>query len=467
MEDEMRSLEVTEELRTAAHGHVGEGNANADAYLLRALARAIVAQARAEAPATSCRGCNHERHPSLACGECERAGHVCTGLATHRSVVTAPAAQVGLPVAEVVVTTDTPTNQLPPDHLRYRFAREFGGQIREVFVGNRCEWYEQLDARFVRAFLDSVQAEHDRARAADRRRIEELERRLKTERAMKEGCQSHLLDIAAALDKTGADHEEDEPTSRRVICVLADLRRQLAEVRSLYEADHNTAELWRRTSGQLVTAITGEPCELAMPDHVLELVRDLSRKLGEAKAENADLRRQLGEARAEVADLLPRLDAAALENTQLGRERDGARNELAEAIKNKDTLIIENNTLLCRAEDAESECDDLRAWKEGAMAVMAEWDGLRKLVEDGSPAQLGRGLAENTERVIRDLRAKVEDLTKENDVVQLLRAKVERRTALLTTWLGLHDHPSVRWWSTKLVAEETRVELGKDNEHAR
>lgn len=30
---------------------------------------AIVAQSRPEAPATSCRGCNHERHPSLSCGE--------------------------------------------------------------------------------------------------------------------------------------------------------------------------------------------------------------------------------------------------------------------------------------------------------------------------------------------------------------------------------------------------------------
>jgi hypothetical protein len=118
MEGEMRSLEITDELLAAAETRLKYMR---DDGMMACLARAIVAQASPEASATSCRGCNHERHPSLACGECERVGHVCTGLATHRSVRTArdmprgvvdarmiadPESAPSAPAAEVAATKD-------------------------------------------------------------------------------------------------------------------------------------------------------------------------------------------------------------------------------------------------------------------------------------------------------------------------------------------------------------------------
>lgn len=56
---------------------------------------------------------------------------------------------------------------------------------------------------------------------------DELRKALKTERATKEGCQAHLLDIAAALEDAGASAEEDEPTSARAIRFMDELRAKL------------------------------------------------------------------------------------------------------------------------------------------------------------------------------------------------------------------------------------------------
>lgn len=360
-----------------------------------------------------------------------------------------PAAQAGLPAAEVAVTTE---------NLAKWAAGRFGWEHNTYMNSLLRECCEDD----IRANLSRAQAEHAREREADRRRIEELEKRLKTERAMKEGCQSHLLDIAEALDKSGADHEEDEPTSQRAIRVLADLRRQLAE------AQAKLAELARATRVYLSLC----SCEMLQgPEADIEDALAQAESDGPAKpapwqvteqSTIADLRRQLGEAQAEVADLLPRLDAAALENTQLGRERDGARNELAEAKRERAdygdkmtarTGELENELAVMR-EDYERVLLDAQIRFVQAEQERSRWFGELVLVaqavgfcheSDGRPDYPGPvdkivAQVKEYERKAEqcdDLRAKVDELESGARVARLveanrkLKAKVERRTVLV------------------------------------
>lgn len=121
--------------------------------------------------------------------------------------------------------------------------------VRMIRVGDRIIWDKcsgspmpkilTLNIEFVRVVeptsktLDGVLSEEDYERALKRlekdvadktMELVEMERILHTERAMKEGCQKHLLAIAEYLDKTGVGVAEDEPTSERVIRAMVDLR---------------------------------------------------------------------------------------------------------------------------------------------------------------------------------------------------------------------------------------------------
>lgn len=57
--------------------------------------------------------------------------------------------------------------------------------------------------------------------------VEKLQRELRTERAMKEGCQAHLLAIADVLNQLGVSVQEDEPTSERAIRALREMQAAL------------------------------------------------------------------------------------------------------------------------------------------------------------------------------------------------------------------------------------------------
>lgn len=70
---------------------------------------------------------------------------------------------------------------------------------------------------------------------------EQLQQELSFERAMKEGCQAHLLEIAACLDQLGIDVQEDEPTSARAIRALREMQAAL-EVAQLLVGQTPTKE---------------------------------------------------------------------------------------------------------------------------------------------------------------------------------------------------------------------------------
>ena len=104
-----------------------------------------------------------------------------------------------------------------------------------IFEGtNWLPWSEQST---------SCQAQwlHFRAQFLEILGVEKLQRELRTERAMKEGCQAHLLDIADCLNEVGIDVQEDEPTSARAIRALREMQAAL-EVAQLLVGQTPTKE---------------------------------------------------------------------------------------------------------------------------------------------------------------------------------------------------------------------------------
>lgn len=84
--------------------------------------------------------------------------------------------------------------------------------------------------------------------------IAELGKRLKTERAMKEGCQHWLVDIAGALNELGVGHREDENTAQRAMRILREQQDEIAELKRQL-AEKEQAVMPRPTHAQLAELI--------------------------------------------------------------------------------------------------------------------------------------------------------------------------------------------------------------------
>lgn len=92
-----------------------------------------------------------------------------------------------------------------------------------------------------------------------------------------------------------------------------------------------------------------------------------------------------------------------------------------------------------------AETADLRAWKESAMSVLAEWDRVHDAL--GRPGPLGRSLALNT-------LAEVERLSAENERLREALDKVLKRMTERGSIGGVDSHVRTSWFS---VAEADRL----------
>lgn len=450
----MRSLEVTDELLAAAEHRL---QYTRDDGLLACLARAIVAQASPEAPATSCRGCNHERHPSLSCGECERAGNVCTGLATHRSVGTAPTAQAGLPLLGSKVAFDEDVAESCRSKKRPWVEGEVVGHHPPgVFVvrhpsGRLVElalFYEGKTWRRLQA-AEPQGCEGPACEVCGGTTEHPLDSRFPCPGPVKP-AQRHEPSAKVAVTteniekwaagRFGWGHDTYRNSLLRECCdddIRANLARVQAEHAREREADRRRVEELETKLAELARAtrvyLSLCSCEMLQgPEADIEDALAQAESDGPAKpapwqvteqSTIADLRRQLVEAQAEVADLLPRLDAAALENTQLGRERDGARNELAVMREDYERVLLDAQIRFVQAEQERSR------WF-GELVLVAQAVGFCHEFcheSDGRPDYPGP-----VDKIV----AQVKEYERKAEQCDDLRAKVERRTVLVEQAVG-------------------------------